>query len=26
VIKRGALGSFFMKIDGDSAFRVHRDN
>ena len=26
VVRRGALGSFFMKIDGDSAFRVHRDN
>jgi hypothetical protein len=26
VVKKGALGSFFMKIDGDSAFRVHRDN
>jgi hypothetical protein len=26
VVKRGALGSFFMKIDGDSAFRAHRDN
>ena len=25
VIKRGTLGSFFMKIDGDSAFRAHRD-
>ena len=26
VVRRGALGSFFMKVDGDSAFRVHRDN
>jgi hypothetical protein len=26
VLRRAALGSFFMKIDGDSAFRVHRDN
>jgi hypothetical protein len=26
VVRRAALGSFFMKIDGDSAFRVHRDN
>lgn len=26
VVKRGSLGSFFMKIDGDTAFRVHRDN
>ena len=26
VIRRAALGSFFMKIDGDSAFRAHREN
>ena len=26
VVRRGALGSFFVKIDGDSAFRAHRDN
>jgi hypothetical protein len=26
VLKRGALGSFFMKIDGDSAFRAQREN
>lgn len=26
VVRRAALGSFFMKIDGDSAFRAHRDN
>ena len=26
IVRRGTLGSFFMKIDGDSAFRVHRDN
>lgn len=26
VLRRAALGSFFMKIDGDSAFRAHRDN
>ena len=26
IVKKGSLGSFFMKIDGDSAFRVHRDN
>ena len=26
VIKRGTLGSFFMKIDGDTAFRAHRDS
>ena len=26
VVKKGALGSFFMKVDGDTAFRVHRDN
>ncbi len=26
VVRRGALGSFFMKVDGDTAFRVHRDN
>jgi len=26
IVRRGALGSYFMKVDGDSAFRVHRDN
>ncbi len=26
VVKRGTLGSYFIKIDGDSAFRAHRDN
>ena len=26
VIRKGTLGSFFMKIDGDSAFRAHRDS
>ncbi len=26
VVKRGTLGSFFMKIDGDTAFRAHRDS
>jgi hypothetical protein len=26
IVRRAALGSFFMKVDGDSAFRVHRDN
>ena len=25
VIKRGALGAFFMKVDGQPAVRVHRD-
>ena len=25
VIKRGALGAFFMKVDGQPAIRVHRD-
>ena len=26
IVRKAALGSFFMKVDGDSAFRVHRDN
>ena len=26
VLRRAVLGSFFMKIDGDTAFRAHRDN
>ena len=26
VVRRAALGSYFMKVDGDAAFRVHRDN
>ena len=26
VVRKGALGSYFMKIDGDTAFRAHRDN
>lgn len=26
VVRKGVLGSFFMKIDGDTAFRAHRDN
>ncbi|MDB5433045.1 MAG: hypothetical protein JWP35_4161, partial [Caulobacter sp.] len=25
-IRKGALGSFFMKVDAEQAIRVHRDN
>ena len=24
--RKGALGSFFLKVDGQPAFRAHRDN